>query len=128
MDNIKGFFKVAEDCGGVTVAVFFNPKTKESFSKIVWDIDNDELLYDNEIQMLRFMPINDEVRKIWLKHKGVISIGDTVEVYKGKKVKVGTIAVVQKIIPWKDCYGRTRTIYAYLSTGERTNIENCRLK
>lgn len=44
MNNYKGFFKVNENNGGVNVCTFFNPETKEEFSKIVWDIDNDRLL------------------------------------------------------------------------------------
>lgn len=35
MNNYKGFFKVNENNGGVNVCTFFNPETKEEFSKIV---------------------------------------------------------------------------------------------
>lgn len=127
MTNYKGFYKVARNGFGVESCTFFNPETGESFTKIVWDIDNDELLYDNVLQILRFLPIDNDVRKIWLKKNGVISVGDTVEVFKGRKVKIGTVAVVTDIKPWRDSFGRIQTTYAYLSTGERTNIANCKL-
>ena len=34
MDNYKGFYKVNEDNGGVCVGTFWNPDTKETFTKI----------------------------------------------------------------------------------------------
>ena len=60
MNNYKGFYKVKESNGGVEVATFFNPETKESFSKIVWDIDNDRLLEDDEIHILRYLTIDHD--------------------------------------------------------------------
>lgn len=127
MNNYNGFYKVSVDGFSLTNAIFFNPTTQESFSKIIWDIDNDRLLDDDVLQILRFLPIDDGVRKIWLRKNGVISVGDTVEVFKGRKVKIGTVAVVTDIKPWRDSYGRIQTTYAYLSTGERTSITNCKL-
>lgn len=127
MANYKGFYKVARSGFGVESCTFFNPETGEHFTKIVWDIDNDRLLDDDTLQVLRFLPIDDNIRKIWLKRNGVISVGDTVEVFKGRKVKIGTVAIVVDIKPWRDCYGRIQTTYAYLSTGEKTNIDNCKL-
>jgi hypothetical protein len=40
MRTMNRFFKVNEVGFSVTDATFFNPVTGESFSKIVWDIDN----------------------------------------------------------------------------------------
>ena len=54
MNNYKGFFKVNENNGGVNVCTFFNPETKEEFSKIVWDIDNDRLLEDMQLKINPF--------------------------------------------------------------------------
>lgn len=127
MDNYNGFYKVSVDGFSLTNAIFFNPTTQESFSKIIWDIDNDRLLEDDTIQFLRNMPINENVRKQWLRHIGVISVGDTIKVIKGRKVKIGTISKVVNIYPWRDKYGRTQTTYVVLETGEKTNINNCML-
>lgn len=63
MNNYKGFFKVNENNGGVNVCTFFNPETKEEFSKIVWDIDNDRLLEDDEIQILRYLTADGRMKQ-----------------------------------------------------------------
>ena len=65
MANYKGFYKVACSGFGVESCTFFNPETGEHFTKIVWDIDNDRLLDDDTLQVLRFLPIDDNNRKIW---------------------------------------------------------------
>jgi hypothetical protein len=119
------FFKVNEAGFSVTEATFFNPVTGESFSKIVWDADNPQV--ERENAELYKIPLNDEVRHLWLNHNGIICKGDTVEVFKGRKVPVGTVAVVTDIRPFCDRYGRVQCRYAYFSNGMRTNIDNCRL-
>lgn len=90
MDNYKGFYKVGVNGGGVEVGTFFNPETKEYFSKITWDIENDRLLEDEEIQVLRFLPINEEAVIAWKHFKGDFVVGDMVEVIKGRKIPKGT--------------------------------------
>ena len=125
MDNYKGFYKVAEDNGGVCVGTFWNPDTKESFTKITWDIDRPYINDNEEIEILRYLPINAEIRKAWLHEAGVIQVNDTIKVVKGRKVPVGTIAKVINKKPYKDRYGRTQAIYLYLNNGMRTNENNC---
>lgn len=127
MNNYKGFYKVDENNGGVCIGYFFNPETKESFSKITWDIDRPYINDNEEIEILRHLIIDDEIRKQWLTHNGVIQVGDKIEVYKGRKVKKGTIAKVIKIQAYYDQYRRWQYDYAYLDNGERINIDNCRL-
>ena len=73
------------------------------------------------------MPIDKGIRDKWLHHHGFVLEGDLIEVYKGRKVKVGTIARITEIKPYNDRYGRCVAHYAYLDNGERTNISNCRL-
>ena len=125
MENHKGFYKVNEDNGGVCVGTFWNPETKESFSKITWDIDRPYINDDEEIEILRYLPINKEVRSAWLHYNGIIQINDVVEVVKGRKVPIGTIAKVIDKKPYKDRYGRTQAIYLYFDNGMRTNENNC---
>ena len=125
MDNYKGFYKVAEDNGSVCVGTFWNPDTKESFTKITWDIDRPYINDNEEIEILRYLPINVEIRKAWLHEAGVIQVNDTIKVVKGRKVPVGTIAKVINKKPYKDRYGRTQAIYLYLNNGMRTNENNC---
>ena len=125
MENYKGFYKVNEDNGGVCVGTFWNPETKESFSKITWDIDRPYISDDEEIEILRYLPINKEVRSAWLHYNGIIQINDVVEVVKGRKVPIGTIAKVIDKKPYKDIYGRTQAIYLYFDNGMKTNENNC---
>lgn len=127
MENYNGFYKVAENNGGVCVCTFFNPDTMEHFSKIVWDIDNDRLLDDEEIQVLRFLPINETVKKIYMHHKDIILEGDTVEVFKGRKIPIGYTGIVKSIKPFYDRYGRWQADYIYFADGQKTNYNNCKL-
>lgn len=125
MENYNGFYKVAENNGGVCIGTFFNPNTMESFSKKVWDIDDDRLLWDEEIQTLRYLPINETIRTMWKHHNGEILIGDTARVVKGRKMPIGYIGVVEKIKPFYDRYGRWKCNYIYFADGQRTNYDNC---
>lgn len=127
MDNYNGFYKVAEDNGGVCVGYFFNPNTMEFFSKKIWDIDDDRLLENDYIQTLRYLPINETIRKMWKHHNGEILIGDTARVVKGRKMPIGYIGVVEKIKPFYDRYGRWKCNYIYFADGQRTNYDNCEL-
>lgn len=108
MNNYKGFYKVGESNGGIEVATFFNPETKEEFSKIVWDIDNDRLLDDDEIQILRFLPLDEATIIAWKHFHNQFVIGDNVEVIKGRKVPKGTVLKVFWIGE-RETY-RTRTL------------------
>lgn len=127
MKNHSGFYKVNIDNGGVCTCTFYNPETKESFSRITWDIDRPYINDDEEIEVLRYLPLSEDVRKQWLHNAGVIQIGDTIEVFKGRKVPKGTIGKVLDIRPYNDIYGRWQCDYAYLDNGMRTNINNCKL-
>ena len=127
MKQHKGFYKVAEDNGGVCVGTFYNPTTKEVFTKITWDIDRPYINDDEEIEILRYLLINKDMRYKWLHEQGIVQLGDIIEVYKGRKVPKGTIAKVTDIKPYYDCYRRWQCDYAYLDNGMKTNINNCKL-
>lgn len=125
MENLNGFYKVAQDGGTYVVATFYNPLTNESISKCVRDYDYADCSRDND--ELYYMDIDNEARIKWLHSKGVILVGDVVEVVKGRKIPVGTVARVTDKKPYKDRYGRTQAIYLYFDNGMRTNEENCKL-
>ena len=127
MTNYNGFYKVNEDNGGVCVGTFYNPTTKEFFTKIIWDIDDVRLEDDDYIQILRYLPLNNDVRKKWLHNNGIIQEGDEVEVVNGRKVPHGIKAIVTTIKPYYDCYHRWQCDYAYLDNGMKTNINNCKM-
>ena len=125
MNNYKGFYKVNESNGGVCVGTFYNPDTKESFTKIIWDIDRPYLNDDEEVDILRYLNIDKDIRCKWLNDNGVVQVGDTIKVFKGRKVPVGTIAKVKAIYPFYDKYHRWKADYVYLDNGMKTNINNC---
>ena len=120
-----GFYKIGEESGCFCTALLYNPETKEVRYECTRDYDYADCSRDND--ELYYLPINEDYRKMYLHEQGIILVGDMVEVYKGRKVKIGTIARVTEFRPYKDQYGRTQTTYAYLDNGERTNVDNCRL-
>lgn len=123
---MDGFFKVAESGGTYVTGIFYNPTTNTVRRELLRDYDYADGSRDND--ELYYMPINEEARTLWLHSMGRILVGDVVEVYKGRKVPVGTVGRVKDIKPFKDRYGRTVADYVYFEDGQRTNIENCRLK
>ena len=123
MKDLTGFYKVEQSGGCYVSATFYNPDTKEEYCCCVRDYDYADCSRDND--ELYYMTINEDIRRQWLHDNGVILVGDTVKVVKGRKVPIGTIAKIIDKKPYKDRYGRTRAIYAYLNNGTKTNINNC---
>ncbi len=119
----NGFYKVGQSGGSYVVAYLFNPETKEEKSFCVRDYDYCDCSRDNDD--LYNLPINEEVRRLYLRHHGIISAGDTVRVVKGRKIPIGTVATVERIYDWRDAYGRIQTVYAVFTNGLKTNINNC---
>ena len=120
--NINGFYKVNENGYSLTEATFYNPDTGESFSKIVWDMDDDRVCW--EAGEYRDLSINNKVARLWKRHNGVIQDGDKVMVVSGRKVPIGTVSYVREIKPIHDRYGRWVADYVYMENGMRTNIKN----
>lgn len=123
IDNLLGYRKISQDHGGVAVACFYNPDTDDCKSIIVDDVDD----FGKFKPELYRMPIDENARKIWRRKRGIIGVGDTVEVCKGRKIPRGTIAVVVREYDWCDCYGRVQTHYVVFEDGRKTNVANCRL-
>lgn len=120
----NGFFKVGQDGGTFVVGYFWNPDTKELISKCVRDYDYADCSRDND--SLYYMEIDEDIRRDWLHHNGIILVGDTVEVFKGRKVPIGYTGLVTKVYDWRDRYGRVQATYAILDYTFKTNINNCR--
>ena len=118
-----GYRKIAQTHGAVAQATFYNPDTEDLFTLIVDDVD-DCGKFKPELYR---MPVDGNARKIWRKRAGIIEVGDTVEVFKGRKIPRGTVAVVTREYDWCDCYGRVRAHYVVFEDGRKTNVENCRL-
>lgn len=119
------YYKVSHEGSTFVTGYFYNPITKESKRLVLRDYDYDDGSRDND--ELYYMPINEEARKIWLHDNGVIQIGDTVKVVKGRKIEIGTIAKVVSFSEWKDRYGKAQCTFVHLDNGQRTNVCNCEL-
>lgn len=122
---LNGYFKVDQKGASFIVATFFNPNTGDTITKTVRDYDYADRRNDND--ELYYMPIDQNARIKWMHHNGQIVVNDTIEVFKGRKVKVGTVARVTAIKPVYDRYGRWVADYAHLDNGQRTNVTNCKL-
>lgn len=120
----NGWYKVKEDFTCTrTYGIFYNPTTREVDSEVESDSDD----FRNDNWYLYDYPINAEVAELYRKRSGVIKEGDTVKVVKGRKVPIGTIAVVAKIYPFYDKYHRWQCDYVYFKGGGKTNKANCEL-
>ena len=119
----EGFYKVSQHGGSYVVAIFFNPETKEEYSKCVRDYDYADCSRDDD--ELYYMDIDEEVANAWQHHNGEILVSDTVRVVKGRKVPLGTVAKVTAKRPYYDRYNRWVADYLYFDNGMKTNVKNC---
>ena len=122
---MDGFFKVAQNGGTYVVATFYNPDTNEIKTQCVRDYDYSDGSRDND--ELYYMEIDEDARRKFLRFKGIIQAGDTVEVVKGRKVPIGTIVQVKDVRPYYDRYHRHVADYAYFMDGQRTNVNNLKI-
>lgn len=126
--NYKGYYCVGTDGFSLSYATYFNPETKDKFTKLVWDIDDPRVENEPEVQILRALPYADSaVMRAYNHFIGKIQVGDLVEVYKGRKIPKGYRGEVVKIWTWHDQYHRPQTTYVVFPDGQKTNIANCRL-
>lgn len=119
----EGFFKVSQQGGSFVTATFFNPETKEEYSELVRDYDYIDKSRDND--ELYDMVINEKAAVEWKHHHGEILGGDKVRVVKGRKVPIGTEAMVVDKYPVYDGYHRLVADYLKLDNGMKTNVNNC---
>lgn len=122
------FYKVGQHGGTYVVATLYNPVTHETDTKCVRDYDYEDCRNDDD--ELYYAPICEEAvehQRKWLnsQYGGFIKAGDTVRVFKGRKIPVGTVAKVARVYDWKDRYGRKQTTYAVFEDGRKTSEDNC---
>lgn len=118
-----GWRKVAERGGSYVVAVLFNIVTGESDSVCVRDYDYADCSHDNDYWY--DMAIDKDALRAYQKANGIISVGDTVKVVKGRKIPIGYSGVVVNIRPVTDRYGRQVADYVVFDDGKATSITNC---
>lgn len=120
------FKKIMQTGGTYVVATFYDPETKETMTKCVRDYDYSDCSRDDD--ELYYMPIDDEALRMYRHDNGIISIGDTVKVVKGRTIEHGFIGKVTNIRPCTDKYGRWLADYVYFDDGRKININNCVLE
>lgn len=124
------FYKVSQSGGSYVTALLYNPVTHETRTACVRDYDYADCSRDND--ELYYAPIHEEAAESYRKHLnslygGHLKAGDTVEVVKGRKIPLGTVATVRRVYDWRDCYGRVKATYAEFEDGRRTSVWNCRI-
>lgn len=128
------FYKVNQEGGSYVVGLFVNPITWETKRETLRDYDYDDGRNDND--ELYYMPIDEEVKEAYRKHLALTSgddggwfaaPGDVVEVFKGRKIPVGTVAKVARLWEYKNSYGRLLTRYAVFEDGRKTSVDNIRV-
>lgn len=123
---LKGFYKVAQSGGTFITATFYNPETDEEITTCVRDYDYMDRSRDNDD--LYDMPILDEENPVFRKyaHKhGRFLKGDTVFVFKGRKVPIGYSGKVARVKEIRDRYRRWVADYIVFEDGQQTNVNNC---
>lgn len=119
------FYKVSHEGGTFVTGGFFNPVTKEYKSEVLRDYDYADCSRDND--ELYYMEIDEEARKAWQHHRGIILVGDKAKVVKGRTIEHGFIGTVKDIRKYTDRYGRFIANYAYFTDGRKINVANCEL-
>ena len=122
-------YKISQDGGSYVTASFYNPITKEHKHFCVRDYDYDCFTMDRQFpngEEAYFESVSVEALKVFNSDNGIIDVGSTVEVVKGRKMKIGYTGVVTDIKNWYDHYKRLRAIYVHFADGQKTSIENCK--
>lgn len=119
------FYKVSESGGSFVTGIFFNPVTGEHKTEVLRDYDYADCRNDND--ELYYMPIDEEARRAYMHHKGVILEGDKAEVIKGRTIEHGYVGTVVRKSEYRDRYGRFLAMYIYFEDGRKINEANCRL-
>lgn len=119
------FYKVDMSGGSYVTALYYNPVTHETKSILARDYDYSDCSRDNDD--VYFEQIDENARRLYLRHLGVFSVGDFVEVVKGRTLPHGYKNKVVKISDYKDKYGRYIATYLYFNDGNKINAANCKL-
>ncbi len=123
----KGFYKVNQDLGGTYItATFYNPETDEEWTTCVRDYDYSDCSRDKEdLYQMEILKADNPIYRKWIHKHGGFLPGDTVFVFKGRKIPVGYSGKIVKIREIRDRYRRWVADYVVFEDGQQTNINNC---
>lgn len=120
------FYRVSSTGGSYDVATFFNPITKEEFSRCIYDYD--DVRVEQAEAEYREIPFSEKVRRIWLHHKGIIQVGDLVKINRGRKFKGEQKRVVKEFVyKVNGTYGWGDVTYLVFEDGTKVAKYNCDL-
>lgn len=120
-----GWRKVHQSGGSYIVAMLYNMKTGEETSLCVRDYDYSD--GSRDCDEWYNAPIDENAKTAYCRKHGIIYPGASVVVVKGRKIPLGTVAVVDKLRAVTDRYGRWVADYAVFADGKQTNVENLAL-
>lgn len=126
--EVNGFYKVFENGTSFVTANFFNPITKEEFSKNIYNYDDDRVR--DSVGDYYSIPICEDIKKMYLNHKGIIQVGDLVEIVSGRKFKGESKRVKKEYIyNIAGMYGKTYGEVYYYIFEDNTKVkqEHCKL-
>lgn len=135
MERLEGFVKIAQENGTLVRCDLYNPITKEKISVVVDDHEYPYMegpcvsrQYPHEVlEKIREMPVDVDMLKQYKFDAGLVVVGATIEVVKGRKYSKGDRGVVTKVYDYKDRYGRWVAEYCLTSNGMKINTANVRL-
>ena len=117
-----GWRKIHQSGGSYVVAALYNVKTGEDASLCVRDYDYSD--GSRDCDEWYYAPIDESAKIAHCRKHGIIYPGASVAVVKGRKIPLGTVAVVDKLRAVTDRYGRWVADYAVFTDGRQTNVEN----
>ena len=97
-----------------------------------WDLEHTEVTIEyieNREQMVKVYEKHLLQQRIdgskKMGHSIYAEVGDTIEVYKGRKYPKGSQFKVKGETTWKDMYGRTKAYYWITECGKKVDKFNC---
>ena len=120
-----GWRKVNQKGGSYVVATLYNVKTGEDASLCVRDYDYSDGSRDCEEWYQA--SIDEAAKTAYFRKHGIIYPGASVVVVKGRKIPLGTVAVVESLRAVTDRFGRWVADYAVFKDGKQTKVENLAL-
>lgn len=123
----SGYVLASVDRGGVTTVTMWNPLTDDTVTFVADDVDRPagEFPYRRVTAWTRFGG-SAEVEAMWNRRHGIISEGDVVEVFKGRKFPKGMRATVAGFYTWHGSHGVTAE-YVVTTEGDRIPTGNVRI-
>lgn len=125
-NELRNFFAVDSTGYSYVTTIAFNPLTLEVKSGVTYDYDDAR----NENEAFKRLHRNEKVTKLYKHFKGMIQVGDLVQINRGRKFKGETKRVVKEFTYQIDgMYGRSYGDVEYLVFEDGTKVakHNCDL-